>query len=72
MPDDGELVKELLQCIGICEEGTENLLDAVTGLSGSGQNLYSEISGFLKSLKYMYLLIFYRYKIIELVKIKYF
>jgi pyrroline-5-carboxylate reductase len=24
MPDDGELVKELLQCIGICEEGTEN------------------------------------------------
>lgn len=36
MPDDGELVRELLQCIGICEEGTENLLDAVTGLSGSG------------------------------------
>ncbi|CAG2216763.1 proC [Mytilus edulis] len=36
LPDDSELVRELLQCIGICEEGSENLLDAVTGLSGSG------------------------------------
>ena len=43
MPDDGELVKELLQCIGICEEGTENLLDAVTGLSGSGPAYVSSI-----------------------------
>ncbi|CAC5403358.1 proC [Mytilus coruscus] len=36
LPDDSELVRELLQCIGICEEGSESLLDAVTGLSGSG------------------------------------
>lgn len=34
--DDTELVIELLQCIGIAEPGSEKLLDAVTGLSGSG------------------------------------
>ncbi|XP_033727520.1 pyrroline-5-carboxylate reductase 2-like [Pecten maximus] len=33
---DPELVSELLSCIGICESSTEGLLDAVTGLSGSG------------------------------------
>ncbi|CAH1772802.1 unnamed protein product [Owenia fusiformis] len=33
---DGDLVAELLSSIGICEEGKESLLDAVTGLSGSG------------------------------------
>ncbi|KAL3891381.1 hypothetical protein ACJMK2_003643 [Sinanodonta woodiana] len=36
LPGDSELVQELLQCIGICEAGSEKLLDAVTGLSGSG------------------------------------
>ena len=33
---DTDLVRELLQAIGICEPGSEKLLDAVTGLSGSG------------------------------------
>ncbi|XP_060069840.1 pyrroline-5-carboxylate reductase 2-like [Ylistrum balloti] len=33
---DPALVSELLSCIGICESSTEGLLDAVTGLSGSG------------------------------------
>jgi len=33
---DPELVKTLLQSVGLCEEGGENLMDAVTGLSGSG------------------------------------
>ncbi|VDI72964.1 pyrroline-5-carboxylate reductase [Mytilus galloprovincialis] len=33
---DSELVRELFQSIGICEIGSEYLLDAVTGLSGSG------------------------------------
>ena len=35
-PGDSELVIELLKTIGICEPGSEKLLDAVTGLSGSG------------------------------------
>lgn len=35
-PDDVEIVVELLSCIGICEVGTESILDAVTGVSGSG------------------------------------
>ncbi|XP_045181487.2 pyrroline-5-carboxylate reductase 1, mitochondrial-like [Mercenaria mercenaria] len=34
--NDTELVIELLQCFGIVEPGSEKLLDAVTGLSGSG------------------------------------
>jgi len=33
---DPLLVKKLLESVGMCEEGGENLLDAVTGLSGSG------------------------------------
>ncbi|KAJ8321659.1 hypothetical protein KUTeg_000130 [Tegillarca granosa] len=36
LPEDKDLVSELLRCIGICETGSEGLLDAVTGLSGSG------------------------------------
>lgn len=36
LPGDKEIVAELLSCIGICETSTEELLDAVTGLSGSG------------------------------------
>lgn len=36
LPEDNDLVSELLRCIGICETGSEGLLDAVTGLSGSG------------------------------------
>ena len=34
--EDGKLTKELFSCVGICEELQESLLDAVTGLSGSG------------------------------------
>lgn len=33
---DNDLVAELLSSVGICEEGTEANLDAVTGVSGSG------------------------------------
>ena len=33
---DSQLVQELLKTVGICEEGPEALLDAVTGVSGSG------------------------------------
>lgn len=35
-PGDSDLVLDLLKTIGICEPGSEKLLDAVTGLSGSG------------------------------------
>ncbi|XP_070209526.1 pyrroline-5-carboxylate reductase 3-like isoform X1 [Littorina saxatilis] len=35
-PRDSELVVELLRSVGVCEQGSEKLLDAVTGLSGSG------------------------------------
>jgi pyrroline-5-carboxylate reductase len=35
-PDDGQLVSRLLSTVGIAIELSENLLDAVTGLSGSG------------------------------------
>ena len=34
--EDTEIVMELLRCFGIVEPGSEKLLDAVTGLSGSG------------------------------------
>jgi len=34
--EDGQLVKQLLQSVGIAYEVEEKLLDAVTGLSGSG------------------------------------
>jgi pyrroline-5-carboxylate reductase len=34
--EDGELAKELLSAVGIAMQVKENLLDAVTGLSGSG------------------------------------
>ncbi|BFZ21126.1 hypothetical protein BsWGS_24165 [Bradybaena similaris] len=36
LKSDLEVVRGLLSTIGICEEGSEGLLDAVTGLSGSG------------------------------------
>jgi pyrroline-5-carboxylate reductase len=35
-PDDAEIARQLLGSVGIVHEVTENLLDAVTGLSGSG------------------------------------
>ena len=35
-PSDSQLVAELWRSVGICEEGSEKMLDAVTGLSGSG------------------------------------
>lgn len=33
---DGELVKKLFESVGVCEQVAENLIDAVTALSGSG------------------------------------
>jgi len=42
-PDDTDLVIELLKCVGIAEPGSEKLLDAVTGLSGSGPAYVSEV-----------------------------
>lgn len=35
-PRDAQLVAQLLSSVGICEQASEKLLDAVTGLSGSG------------------------------------
>ncbi|KAL3284007.1 hypothetical protein HHI36_018177 [Cryptolaemus montrouzieri] len=34
--DDAKITKKLLNSIGICEEVTENLMDPITALSGSG------------------------------------
>ncbi|MEM9701913.1 MAG: pyrroline-5-carboxylate reductase, partial [Planctomycetota bacterium] len=34
--DDAEFVRAMLACVGVAEEVTEPLLDAVTGVSGSG------------------------------------
>lgn len=34
--DDKEITTKLLKSIGTCEEVTENLLDPITALSGSG------------------------------------
>ena len=33
---DGDLVREMLSCVGLVEEMPEHLMDAVTGLSGNG------------------------------------
>jgi len=35
-PEDADRVTEMLSCIGLVEEMPENLMDAVTGLSGNG------------------------------------
>lgn len=39
---DGELVKKLFESVGICDQIPENLIDAVTALSGSGPAYVSD------------------------------
>lgn len=34
--EDAEVTKKLLESVGTCEEVPENLVDAITALSGSG------------------------------------
>lgn len=34
--NDGEIVRELFSSVGLCEQISESMVDAVTGLSGSG------------------------------------
>lgn len=44
-PQDQEVTVKLLQSIGSCEEVPENLVDAITALSGSGPAYVSLNSG---------------------------
>ena len=53
-PGDSDLVLDLLKTIGICEPGSEKLLDAVTGLSGSGP-AYVSIDSFIVIYNILYL-----------------
>ena len=41
-PDDGDLVTEMLNCVGLVEEMPEYNMDAVTGLSGNGPAYVSD------------------------------
>lgn len=52
--EDGQLLEQLMSCVGFCTEVEEDLIDAITGLSGSGPAyvrpyLFSRSSGNLGS-----------------------
>lgn len=53
--NDAVITKKLLQSIGTCEEVTENLLDPITALSGSGPAYVSKLLLYNTSFVYKYL-----------------
>lgn len=43
--EDGKLLEQLMASVGFCTEVEEDLIDAVTGLSGSGPAYVSHFVG---------------------------